>query len=608
MDISLYIQKVVQNHPEFHEWEIEEILNDFLSSYPKKTKESTLAKNLDKFLEKEFGITEAENCAESFSQVNNHALSEKEVSKITFSSFIDNIPAKYFSSNKNKFTSEIINISWLYKNIFKTELFEDANLRLFPNEKYAIIWRNWVWKSTLLKIILWTEDVNKWNIDIAKWLRIWYLSQDIFHNKTTRTLVEELSNLSSFSTDLELEDYELEILINKQMSLIEGFWFSKDDLHRDISSFSGWELTKVQIIKFLILDADLLILDEPTNHLDIEWIIFLEKFVKRREKWLLCITHDKSFLNNCFNRIIEISNLKINSFEWNYDQYLEHKEKQLEIQTQRYNDQQKYLQKQYEFIERFRYKSSKASQVQSRIKMLDKLEKIELPEHDNKVYDIKMEIDIRLPNVLLSMHSLNIWYSWKLLIELPKMIEVNKNRKIWIIWKNWVWKTSLLNTIIWVTESLKWDVKINEKIRIWYFSQISESLNYENTIMNELSLNWVSTHSILWYLWMLLIDEEKVSQKIWTLSWGERAKVALVKMFLEKPHLVILDEPTNHLDIFTKKSIQNFIINFPWVSIVVSHDRDLLSNISNQIWLIDNWKLIVYEDVNRWLSELFNVY
>ena len=332
--------------------------------------------------------------------------------------------------------------------------------------------------------------------------------------------------------------------------------------------------------------------------------MFLENFCELRWKTLICISHDKKFLNKAFSNVVEITNKKLESYVWNYDNFIEQKEKKYELQLKNYTAQQKYLKQQNKFIERFRYKATKASQVQSRIKLLDKMDKIELPENDTTARTITFKLNQRLPNLVITLDQLSVGYWTKTLISIDHKLEVTKDMRIWVIWKNGIWKSTLLKTILWELPAVYGWMEIHKDMRIWSYSQVAEELDRNSTIINEVVWPWISQKDARTLLGSLLIDEDKMDQKIWTLSGGERAKVALTKMLLARPHIIIMDEPTNHLDITSKEVIKAMLTEFDWVSIIVSHDRDFLEWTSNLLRVLMDEKLTVFQDLQRWFETL----
>lgn len=609
------INKVLAEHNEFNYYEIEEMCQDYYDEIPEKIKEETKLKRVLKYITKEFELDD--KSTEDFNPLIN---SNKEYSLAT-------IP-KYLFEWKAKIASNLINIQNLTKYIEQTHLFENANLKINKTDKIALIWKNWAWKTTLLKMIIWVEENIdwKWIIEIAPNLTIWYLSQDLFWKSEKNTLKEEMLEVFPEITKkinrLEIikENHyfweEAEILnktlieqdwykkYNLQLEILKYFWFSDEQMNFNVLQLSGWEQTKVQIAKFLIQEVDLLILDEPTNHLDINWIIFLEKFCKNWKKAILSISHDIRFINNTSNKIAEISNKTINNYPWNYEKYLEEKQERFDKKMKDYNVQQKDLEQTNAYINRFRANSAKASSVQSRIKAMAKIEILEKPENESTVKMIKINSHKRLPEVIMKLENIEVWYKYPI-VTLPEKLEVRKSDKIWIIWENWAWKTTLLKTILWELKPLEWLAKINETVKIWSYSQVLEDLNIELSIIKELWKDYESETEIRQILWWLLITWDKVDQKISTLSGWERAKIALTKMLLVKPDIIVMDEPTNHLDLHSKEVIKKMLKSFNGTTIIVSHDRDLLESVSNKVWLIKDKILVVYNEAEKWFEEIF---
>lgn len=605
------IQKVIDHHPDFTYDDVNEICQEFLDEQWTKIKDETKLKRLNKFLEKEFELTEEK--IETFSS--------KEYS-------LETIP-KYLFAWKTQIASSLINIKWLVKNIERTQLFDKADFQINKSDKIALIWKNWAGKTTLLKMILKSDEelVPEYGtIDLASWLKIWYLSQDLFWENTNNTLREEMNNifpeinqkihrLNEIQNNMDLWD-ETEQL-NKDLAeidwfrkfelqheILKYFWFSDEQLNFNVLQLSGWEQTKVQIAKFLIQEVDLLILDEPTNHLDINGIIFLEKFCQNWKKALLSISHDIRFINNTSNKIAEISNKKINNYPGNYEEYIILKQANFDKLNKDYTNQQRELDKTNDYINRFRANSCKASSVQSRIKALEKIYILAEPENESLVKNIHVELDKRLPEIIMKLNNVEVWYDYPI-VTLPEYLEVNKSDKIWIIWENWAWKTTFLKTMLWELKILDGKIDINETLKIWSYSQVLADLDWEKNILQELMKDYDNETEIRNMLWGLLIIWDKVEQKINTLSGWERAKVALTKMLLVKPHIIVMDEPTNHLDIHSKQVIKNMLLNFEWTTLIVSHDRDILEAISNKIWLVKSGFLNEYREVERAFSEIW---
>lgn len=627
------IKLVLAHHADFTYEEVKEVCQDFYDKIPKKIKEETKLKRLSKYMTVEFELEEKEFTFEWESS--------KEYS-------LETIPKSLFEW-KSKIVSSLINIKNLNKNIEQTYLFENAELKVNSRDKIALIWKNWAGKTTLLKMIIWKDKVNHevresslgwenldWIIDLAPWLKIWYLSQDLFWKSEKNTLREEMLELfpeinqkierlnelkekgqtqdlplQEISQMQELTDYLVENDWFKkhklQLEILKYFWFSDEQLDFNVLQLSGWEQTKVQIAKFLIQEVDLLILDEPTNHLDINWIIFLEQFCKNWKKAILSISHDIRFINNTSTKIAEISNKKINNYPGNYEEYLIEKQARFDSEMRNYTNQKKEIDKEMEYINRFRANSAKASSVQSRIKALDKIEVLTKPENESVVKMIKINSSKRLPEIIMKLDKIEVWYTKNSspIVTLPDYIEVHKSDKIGIIWWNWAGKTTLLKTILWELKPLNWIATINETIKIGSYSQVLENLNPNLSIIKELWKDYENETEIRAILWGLLITWDKVEQTIATLSGWERAKVALTKMLLVKPDIIVMDEPTNHLDLHSKEVIKKMLEWFNWTTIVISHDRDLLESISNKVWLIKDKVLSIYNEPEKAFEEVF---
>ena len=618
MNLNEIIDQVYQLFPEFSHEEISELCFDYLAQFNEKTKESTKEKSLKKYLTKEFGIEREE---------------ENEEKSQTFTSF-SSIPRYLFSYTNKKNADYLITIKGLSKQLWSTILFDQAELRIKPDDKIALVGKNGAGKSTFLKILLNPELADHGEIEMLKDTKIWFLSQDLLWENRERIVIDEMKTtfpevtktverLDKIKHLLETGEWDPIALIQEQAELIEWmianeayqkydlqieilkyFWFSNEQLHFPISKLSWGEQTKVQIAKFLLEDVDLLILDEPTNHLDIEGIMFIEKFCQMWNKALICISHDRKFLWSAFNKTIEIQNQKLELYYCGYEDFLKEKQKRAEIYLKNYTAQQKYLAQQERFIERFRYKSSKAAQVQSRIKMLDKMDVIQAPEELQTAHKPNLQVQRRLPETLTRISELSVGYGNQVLISLPRELEVTKAMKIGIIGKNGVWKTTLLKTLLGEIPALYWEVRIHEKINIWFYSQIADDLDPQSTITQELVWPGVSYKEMMSYLWALQMDQEKAEQKILTLSGWERSKVALAKMLLAHPDIVVMDEPTNHLDLSSKDAVKEMLSEFNGVSIIVSHDRDFLESTCDLLRVIRDEKLTVFHSLDRGFEEI----
>lgn len=618
------INDILKTHDDFTYEELEEICQDFYETIPTKIKQATKLKRVAKYMNGEFEVEET-----NFYATNSGVMKEYS---------LETLP-KYLFEGKSKIVSSLINIINLSKTIGTTQLFIESSLKVNTNNKIALIGKNWAGKTTLLKMIIAKAGLLIWKqadvldlenidgkIEMAPWIKIGYLSQDLFWSDTNNTLREEMNSIFPEITEkitrLEVikndpESWEEVEEITSRLTQLDGFkkhalqqeilryfGISDEQLDYNVLMLSGWEQTKVQIAKFLITEVDLLILDEPTNHLDIDGIMFLEHFCRVWKKAIISISHDVQFINNTCKTIAEISGQQIHSYKWNYDYYITEKQERYDKQMRDYTNQRREIETQEAYINRFRANSAKASSVQSRIKALDKLDILSKPENETLGKYITVQSNMRLPEIIMKLKNIEVWYDYPL-VTLPEYIEVHKNDKIGIIGKNWAWKTTLLKTILGQLKALDGTSEINERVKIGWYAQVLEGLDTSISIIKELWKDYENEREIRTMLWGLLITGDKVDQTISTLSGWERAKVALTKMLLSRPDIIVMDEPTNHLDIHSKQVIKNMLKFFQWTTLIVSHDRDLLESVSNKLWLIKDMQLVTYDEPDKWFSEIF---
>jgi ATP-binding cassette subfamily F protein 3 len=602
------ITRVLSVHPDFTYEEVEMFCQDFIDSIQEKMKEETKLKRLTKYLEKEF---ELDGIHVQKSDTGVYSL--------------DMIPA-YLMEGKPTIASSLVTISGLVKNIDQTELFDHVDLQINRTDKIALIGKNGAGKTTLLKMIIGRDTEYDGQIELAKGLTIGYLSQDLFWNDPKNTLrAEMLQVFGDITTKIDRlaeiiaddasweEAEQIQTFLREndgyrrydlQTDILKYFWFRPEQLDQHVLSLSGGEQTKVQIAKFLISEVDLLILDEPTNHLDIEGILFLEKFCKLWKKAILSISHDIRFIDNTSEKIIEISWKKLHHYIGKYEQYQIEKQARYDRQLKAHELQKKEIEEQEAWINRFRYTPSKSASVQSRIKQIDKIERIEKPENETFARSIVIKTEKRLPEKVMGFAYLSVGYNTPIVTTGEELL-VRKDDKIGIIGKNGAGKTTFLKTILGEMPSLGGTIEINPDLKIGSYSQVLADLDGDSTIIAELSKHHPKEQEIRSMLGWLLLSGEKVEQKIRTLSGGERAKVALTKMLLTRPHVIIMDEPTNHLDLHSKEVIKHMLEHFDGTSLIVSHDRDLLEHISNQVWLIQDGKLLAFSDPEKGFAEVF---
>ncbi|MBC7498860.1 ABC-F family ATP-binding cassette domain-containing protein [Candidatus Gracilibacteria bacterium] len=607
--IPSLITRVITAHPDFTHDEVAEVCQDYMDSMTsEKIKDETKIKRLMKYIEKEFELGESKI--------------EKTSNKIYN---LESVP-EYLFSGESRIVSALVSITGLVKNIEQTELFADAEMQINRRDKVALIGKNGAGKTTLLKMIIGREGEYKGTIEKATGLKVGYLSQDLFWQDMSNTLraemlmvfpdiTERIVRLTEIEWDdnqweetdaikTYLRDHDGYRRYDLQTEILRYFGFTDAMLDQHVLSLSGGEQTKVQIAKFLITEVDLLILDEPTNHLDIEGIIFLERFCKIWKKAILSISHDVRFIDNTSDRIVEISGKKLNNYQGKYADYLVEKQARYDRQLRAHTLQKKEIEEQEAWINRFRYTPSKSNSVQSRIKQVDKIERIDKPEGESTVRNITIKAGKRLPEKIMTITDLAVGYNTPIITTHGELI-VRKDEKIGIIGRNGAGKTTLLKTILGELRALSGTVTTNPNLIIGSYSQVLADLDGSASIITELTRNSGNEGEIRAMLGGLLITGDKVDQTIATLSGGERAKVALTKMLLTHPHVIIMDEPTNHLDLHSKEVIKNMLEHFDGTSLIVSHDRDLLEHISNRVWLIQEGVLMTFDDPERGFVEVF---
>ena len=516
----------------------------------------------------------------------------------------------------------ILNIKNVKKHIGLREIFSNVSFNVHEHDKIAVVGQNGKGKTTLLKIIVGMAEYDEGEIDKSKSLRIGYLSQNSDFASLENTLEEEIRSADDAmyeiikkKTEVEnllesVEGEELEQALKEYEDIVEkyearngygyeagtektlrDFRFKDKDFDRHVKTLSGGEKTRLGLAKLSLINPDLLILDEPTNHLDLETIIWLENYLLNWSKAVILVSHDRYFLDRVCNKTFEIYNGRIRKFYTNYSGYLEERDKVMGIEEEQYNRQQKYLDKQEKFIEKFRYKPTKSSAVQSRIKMLDKIEKVEKPEDDTKQMKINYSIKNRLPSRVMEMEDIIVSRGDKLLVEIGGKVEIYNDAKIGIIGKNGAGKTSFIKTIMEEADK-KSGVEFAHRIKIGYYAQSHENLDYEKNILENIrEVCDLSDEKIRSALGCLLFTSDDVYKKIADLSGGEKAKVSIAKLILGESNFLILDEPTNHLDIESRQAIVEFLRAFDGPIMLISHDRYVLNEACNQIWEIKYQKL-----------------
>ncbi len=505
------------------------------------------------------------------------------------------------------------------------ELFKEISFLINPKDRIGLIGKNGAGKTTLLKLISGKEMPTSGVIGIPKDVSIGYLPQEmkLIDSRTlkeeTKLAFEEVLSLQQKIAELNTEiaersDYHsdeyLGILntlseLNERFLLIGGdnyeaelektllgLGFERKDFERPTSEFSGGWRMRVELAKLLLRKPDVFLLDEPTNHLDIESIQWLEDFLKDYNGSVVLVSHDKAFLNTVCNRTIEISLGKVLDQKMNYSEFVVWKEEQHEINLAAYRNQQKMIDDTEKFIERFRYKASKAVQVQSRVKQLEKLDRIEIEEEDNAALKLNFPPVPRSGRVVVD--AKNVTKSYDQLLVLNDIdLKIENGEKVAFVGRNGEGKTTLARIIM---NELKHqgNVTIGHNVKIGYFAQNqAQLLNGELTVfdtIDEIAVGDVRT-KIRDILAAFLFRGDDIDKKVKVLSGGEKSRLAMIRLMLEPVNFLILDEPTNHLDMRSKEILKNALINFTGTVLLVSHDRDFLDGLVTCMYEFRNKKV-----------------
>ena len=505
-------------------------------------------------------------------------------------------------------------------------LFENVSFLIKEKEKIALIGRNGAGKTTLLKLIAGEMSPTRGNISRPKNLTIGYLPQHIKVNdsKTVReetltafenifaireniaTLTAELNERDDFHTaeygklieelgyqNERLQMFDSDSIEAETEKTLMGLGFRRTDFERRTSEFSGGWRMRIELAKILLRKPDLLLLDEPTNHLDIESINWLESFLKNSKSALLLVSHDKAFVDAVTTRTIEISLGKIYDYKANYSRYLELRAIDRENQIRAYENQQKLIADTQDFINRFRYKPTKAVQVQSRIKMLEKLEPIQIEEVDNSRLNLRFPPPPHSGTISLDIENLTKAYGEHTVLQNIDM-QIRRGEKIAFVGKNGEGKTTLVKCIVGDLDYMG-SLRLGHNVKVGYFAQNqAATLDDSKTVFQ--TVDDIATGDIRTKLRNILgafmFGGDDIDKRVAVLSGGERSRLAMIKLLLSPVNMLILDEPTNHLDISTKNVLKDAIRQFPSSAIIVSHDRDFLDGLVDKVYEFADKKII----------------
>ena len=497
-------------------------------------------------------------------------------------------------------------------------LFDNITYVINKKDRIALVGKNGAGKSTMLKIIAGLQAPTSGNVNMPKDLTVGYLPQQM-NLSDTRTVMEEAeqafshifelqSRIERMNSELsERTDYESEYYqeliervsnANEQLALIGasnyqaeiektliGLGFTREDFGRDTSEFSGGWRMRIELAKLLLQRPDVLLLDEPTNHLDIESIQWLESFLSTRANAVVLVSHDRAFIDNVTTRTIEISLGRIYDYQVNYSRYVVLRQERLEQQMRAYENQQKQIQDTEAFIERFRYKATKSVQVQSRIKQLAKLERVEVDEVDTSRLNLKFPPAPRSGDYPIIAEGVGKNYGSHVVFS-NATFTIKRGEKVAFVGKNGEGKSTLVKCImgeIPYTGTLK----IGHNVKIGYFAQnqaslLDESITVFDTI-DRVAVGDIRT-KIRDILGAFMFGGEASDKKVKVLSGGEKTRLAMIRLLLEPVNLLILDEPTNHLDMRTKDVLKQAIRDFNGTVILVSHDREFLDGLVSKVY------------------------
>lgn len=498
-------------------------------------------------------------------------------------------------------------------------LLNDINFHISENDKIGLVGKNGAGKSTILKLICGLQHPTSGKIAVPPGLKIGYLPQIMEHHRGKSVIDETMTafaDMLSLESELERvttelasrEDYEskeyqdLIIRMNEindalaynqaesprvqaEKTLL-GLGFKYEELDRATETFSqGWNM-RIELAKILLSKPDILLLDEPTNHLDIESIEWFESYLKDYRGSLVLISHDRKFLDNVTTRTVEIMLGHIHDYKVPYSKYLELRKERIAQQQAAYENQQRMIAKSEEFIERFRYKPTKSNQVQSRIKQLEKLERIEVDVEDRSALSVKFPPAPRSGDIVFKASDLTVGYGSKVVFSHAD-IEVRRGEKVALVGRNGEGKTTLMRVIMGELDPMSGEARTGYNVNIGYYAQNQEDiLDKNDTVfgtLDRIAVGDIRT-KLRDILAAFLFKGEDIDKKVAVLSGGERARLAMAKLILNPYNLLALDEPTNHMDIRSKDILKQALKSYDGTLIIVSHDRDFLDGLVDKLY------------------------
>lgn len=498
-------------------------------------------------------------------------------------------------------------------------LLDNINFHISETDKIGLVGKNGAGKSTIMKLICGLQNPTSGSVDKPNRITIGYLPQIMEHRKGRSVIDETMTafdailgmekEIEAVSTELAARsDYEsasyMELIgrlneLNDRLSVSQtepprvqaertllGLGFRAEELERKTETFSqGWNM-RIELAKILLGRPELLLLDEPTNHLDIESIEWLEDYLSKYHGSILLVSHDRKFLDNITNRTVEIQLGHIHDYKVPYSKYLELRAERISQQTAAYENQQKMIEKTEDFINKFRYKPTKSNQVQSRIKALEKLDRIEIDETDASVMTLKFPPAERSGDIAFLAKDLTVGYPGKVVFRNAD-IEIKRGEKVALVGRNGEGKTTLMRVLMRQLDAIQGEAKTGHNVSAGYFAQNQEEALDRNLTVFD-TLDRIATGDIRAklrdILATFLFKGEDIDKRVSVLSGGERARLGMAKLMLESHNLLALDEPTNHMDIRSKDILKKALKDFDGTLIIVSHDRDFLDGLVDKLY------------------------
>lgn len=523
----------------------------------------------------------------------------------------------------------LINVDKITKSFQSTDVFNEASMIIKENEKIAIVGANGSGKTTLLKIICGEIQADSGRIIKSDKLSLGYLQQMAFEDET-QTVSEIFEKVFENLNRIQLKIKQLEMMLKddpediksldhyarlmNQFEMLGGYFiqsqmetvvskmgFTKEDMSKKIEHFSGGQKTRLALARLLLSYPDILILDEPTNHLDLQMIEWLEGFLISYPKAVLFVSHDRKFIDRVAQAIVAIEDKKLERYVGDYTAYVALSKNKLEKQAKAYALQQKEIERLEDLIEKFRYKKNKAAFAQSKMKYLDRMEKIQKPKQTKRSFTVLFEPRLRGAKEVLILDQVKIGYDEVLA---TVTCSIHKQQKIAVVGENGIGKSTLLKSIAGEIPILGGEMILGHQIEIGYFDQQLAQLNSNKTVLEEVwdDFDQLNKTEIRTVLGKFLFSQDDVFKQVSACSGGEKVRLTLAKLMLKKANFLVMDEPTNHLDIEAKEALEESLKTYSGTLLFVSHDRYFVEAVADTTWYFDENGLIVKKNQENALS------